>query len=186
MKDTSKPRVRALRLKILSEASRSSCAFTALQRAALRQLSAVHRSASIVQSEAVPGRPTVRSRSYSHCASRFGKAATIEFRRCLASLPHRSNGRYPTKLTAADLRLGLNSSSHLQVQDVKLECSGSRRKSPLFLWGSEPQPALVPPVFGQPFFQRMEMDLRIFATEFRDIRLKPVPVQPAEHRVKIA
>src|SRR6516225_8835589 len=79
--------------------------------------------------------------------------------------------------TQESLRLGF--------QDVKLECSGSRRESPLFLRGSEPQPALVPPVFAQPFFQRMQMDLRIFATEFRDIRLKPVPVQPSEHRVKI-
>src|SRR6516164_396509 len=55
IKDTSRPRVRALRLMILSETSRSSCGFTALQRAALRQLSAVHSSASIVQSEAGTG-----------------------------------------------------------------------------------------------------------------------------------
>jgi hypothetical protein len=153
MKDTSRPRVRALRLKILSEASRSSCAFTALQRAALRQLSAVHRSASIVQSEAGTGPSDSPLQIVQPLRYSFLEGGNNRVRRCLAGLPHRNNGPYPPKLTAADLRLGLNSSSHLQVQDVKLECSGSRRKSPLFLWGSEPQPALVPPVFAQPFFQ---------------------------------
>jgi hypothetical protein len=83
----------------------------------------------------------------------FGKAITIEFVAVRPVFHIEATARYPTELTAADLRLGLNSSSHLQVQEVKLECSGSRRKPPLFLRGSEPQPALVPPVFAQPFFQ---------------------------------